>query len=100
MRDVIYLDPPYVPLSKTSNFAAYSLGAFGLEEQERLADLFRVLDKRGCLLALSNSDTPDVHRLYAGFDVRRISAARSIGSRGASRGTVTEVLVRNVKRYP
>jgi DNA adenine methylase len=97
--DVIYLDPPYVPLSRTSNFAAYSLGAFGPEEQERLAEVFRKLDKRGCMLALSNSDTPEVRRLYQGFEIQPIRAARSIGSRGASRGTVTELLVRNPKRY-
>ncbi len=97
--DVIYLDPPYVPLSRTSNFAAYSLGAFGPEEQERLAAVFRKLDRRGCMLALSNSDTDEVRRLYQGFEIETIRAARSIGSRGASRGTVTELLVRNPKRY-
>ena len=84
---------------RTSNFAAYSLGAFGPEEQERLAAVFRKLDRRGCMLALSNSDTDEVRRLYQGFEIETIRAARSIGSRGASRDTVTELLVRNPKRY-
>ncbi|HTJ80760.1 MAG TPA: DNA adenine methylase [Polyangiaceae bacterium] len=96
--DVVYLDPPYVPLSKTSSFAAYSL-AFGPDEQAHLADTFRQLDARGCLLALSNSDTPDVRKLYKGFELTEIDAARSIGSRGESRVRVTELLVRNVKKY-
>jgi len=96
--DVIYLDPPYVPLSKTSSFAAYSL-QFGPDEQARLAARFRELDKRGCQLALSNSDTQEVRELYAGYDITQIDAARSIGSRGHTRGRVTEVLVRNVKKY-
>lgn len=98
--DVIYLDPPYVPLSATSNFDSYSGGAFGLELQEQLADLFRELDRRGCLLVQSNSDTPQVRRLYQGFEVDVIDAPRHISSRGATRGPVTEVVIRNLQRWP
>ncbi len=98
--DVVYLDPPYVPLSKTSSFAAYADGGFGLDDQTRLADLFRKLDERGCLLALSNSNTPEVRRLYEGFDLSPIIAPRAISSKASTRGDVTELLIRNVARYP
>jgi len=97
--NVIYLDPPYVPLSKTANFAAYD-GAFGPDDQRRLADLFRELDERGCLLALSNSDTDEVRKLYKGFDIQHIRAAHNISASGATRAPVTELLVRNLNRYP
>jgi DNA adenine methylase len=97
--DAIYLDPPYVPLSRTANFSSYSTN-FGPAEQRRLADVYRELDRRGCLLALSNSDTPEVRKLYAGFDLHPIVAPRSIGARGTARGTVTELLVRNLARWP
>jgi DNA adenine methylase len=97
--DVIYLDPPYVPLSRTASFAGYANGAFSLDDQARLAALFRKLDERGCLLALSNSDTPEVHALYRGFDVQTIVAPRSISRSGATRRPVTEVLVRNLRRW-
>jgi DNA adenine methylase len=97
--DVIYLDPPYVPLSRTANFSSYST-SFGPTEQRRLADVFRKLDRRGCLLALSNSDTAEVRQLYDGFDLRPIVAPRSIGARGSARGSVTELLVRNLARWP
>jgi DNA adenine methylase len=98
--DVVYLDPPYVPLSKTSSFAAYSDGAFTLDDQARLAGVFRQLDARGCLLALSNSDTPEVRRLYEGFDLHPIIAPRAISAKAATRGDVTELLIRNKARYP
>jgi DNA adenine methylase len=98
--DVIYLDPPYVPISRTSSFCAYADGAFTLQDQARLADVFRALDKRGCLLALSNSDTPEVRRLYAGYDISPIIAPRAISSKASTRGEVTELLIRNVARYP
>jgi DNA adenine methylase len=98
--DVIYFDPPYVPISKTSNFAGYSDGAFGYADQARLADVFRELDARGCLLALSNSDTPAVRELYAGYDFSPVIAPRAISSKASTRGDVTELLIRNVARYP
>lgn len=98
--DMIYLDPPYVPLSKTASFCAYSDGAFTLKDQERLAEVYRELDARGCLLALSNSDTPDVRRLYEGYDFSQIVAPRAISSKAATRGEVMEVVVRNLSKYP
>ena len=98
--DVIYFDPPYVPLSKTASFASYADGAFGSDDQKRLANLFRALDERGCLLALSNSDTPEVRSLYQGFDIQPIVAARVISSKTSERKPVGEVLVRNLRRYP
>ncbi len=98
--DMIYMDPPYDPISRTSSFAAYSDGAFSRDDQVRLAKAFRILDQRGCLLALSNSDTPLVRELYAGFDFSPIIAPRAISSKASTRGDVSELLVRNVARYP
>lgn len=98
--DLIYLDPPYVPMSRTASFSSYSDGAFTLDDHERLAAVYRELDARGCLLALSNSDTPEVRRLYEGFDLAPIIAPRAISSKAETRGEVSELLIRNVKRYP
>ena len=98
--DVIYLDPPYVPLTKTANFAGYTDASFGPVDQERLAKAFRVLDERGCLLGLSNSDTPFVRDLYRGYDLCPILAPRAISAKAATRGDVNELFVRNLDKYP
>lgn len=98
--DMIYLDPPYDPISKTSSFAGYAEGGFGREDQQRLAETFRLLDERRCILALSNSDTPLVRKLYAGFDFSPIIAPRAISSKSATRGEVSELLIRNTSKYP
>lgn len=100
--DVIYLDPPYVPISDTAYFAAYSDGGFGPDDQKRLAEVYRKLDERGCLLALSNSNTEKVHELYDGygFEMKEIFAPRAISAKASTRGEVSELLIRNVKRYP
>lgn len=61
--DFVYLDPPYHPLSSTAYFTNYTKEDFGEEEQQRLARVFRQLDKRGCLVMLSNSDTELVRQV-------------------------------------
>jgi DNA adenine methylase len=71
---------------------------FGFREpppQRRLAEVFRALDKRGCLLLLSNSETPLIRRLYEGFRVETVLAARAINSKGSGRDKIAEVVVRN-----
>ncbi len=50
--DFIYLDPPYQPLNDTSNFTAYTTDGFGNKDQLQLAEVFRKLNSRGCLLLL------------------------------------------------
>lgn len=94
-RDLVYLDPPYVPLSSTSSFASYAKGGFGADEQRRLADVCRVLDQRGVRFLLSNSMNETVRRLYQGFRVETVLASRSVNSQGAGRGAVEEALVSN-----
>ena len=92
--DFVYFDPPYVPVSKTSSFAAYHSVAFDLSEHQRLAKTFDRLTKKGVAALLSNSDTPETRQLYAAFDTHTVHAKRAINSNGARRGTVTELLVR------
>jgi DNA adenine methylase len=93
--DFVYLDPPYVPVSETSDFTSYARGGFGWSEQERLAAACRALWRRGARIMLSNSDTKSVRELYRGFRIDVVHAARSINSHGAKRGKVREVVVRN-----
>ncbi|HVO42074.1 MAG TPA: DNA adenine methylase [Aggregatilineales bacterium] len=93
--DVIYLDPPYDPLTKTSSFTAYSTAPFGDAEQTALADLYRRLDAHGCILLLSNSDTPFVRDLYSGYKIVPIKARRAINTRADRRGEIAELLIVN-----
>lgn len=91
----VYLDPPYDPLSSTSSFTSYTAENFGEEEQKRLAEVFRELDKRGCLVMLSNSDTEFIRRLYAGYDIQTVYARRAINCRAERRGAISELVIRN-----
>ncbi len=93
--DFIYLDPPYDPPSPTSSFTTYNGGGFHENDQRHLADVFRKLDKVGCLLMLSNSATAFIEMLYKGFRKERIAVFRAIGSRAHTRRTVEELVVMN-----
>jgi DNA adenine methylase len=93
--DFVYLDPPYVPLSESADFTTYTAGGFDIEDQKRLAEVYRKLHERGCMLMLSNSSTEIVRELYRGFHITEVSALRSINSDIAGRGLVTELVIRN-----
>lgn len=89
--DVVYLDPPYVPLSSTSSFTAYA-GRFGPEEQCRLADRCKQLVQSGVYCVVSNSDTQTVRELYAGFELDTVEARRSVNSDATKRGKISELI--------
>lgn len=93
--DLVYFDPPYHPLSSTASFTSYTKNSFSAEDQERLAEVFGILDKRGCHVMLSNSDCQFIRSLYKEFRVETVSAIRAINCKSAGRGKITEVLVLN-----
>ena len=91
--DVIYFDPPYVPVSRTANFTSYHHEEFGPDEQMRLAKLMRALRDRGVYALLSNADVPTARKLYKDLPTVRVKARRAINSRPDQRGHVSELLV-------
>jgi len=93
--DFVYFDPPYVPVSATANFTAYTQDGFGWADQERLASVVRELDQRGCMVMLSNAWVEPLQQLYAGFRLVEVKAPRAINSKGTARGKVSEMLVLN-----
>ena len=101
-KSFVYFDPPYRPLSATSNFTSYAKEDFDDADQLRLANLFIDLDKAGASLMLSNSDPKNsdetdnfFDELYGGFSIERVLANRNINRDGKGRGKVTELIIRN-----
>lgn len=93
--DLVYLDPPYVPVSQYSDFKRYTKEQFREQDHVALACVFRDLDARGCKVMLSNSNAPLVHELYEGFNVEIVQARRLINRNVDGRGCINEVIVRN-----
>lgn len=93
--DFVYFDPPYHPLSSTAYFTSYTSDSFDEQEQRRLFDTFCQLDKKGCLVMLSNSNTPLIKDLYQNYLCTQVVAKRLINCQGAKRGEVSELVIRN-----
>lgn len=94
-KDFIYFDPPYHPLSETANFTNYTEQNFTKKDQKRLEQVFRKLDRKGCKIMLSNSDTEFIRKLYKDFSIHTVYARRHINSNSEGRGTISEVVVTN-----
>lgn len=93
--DLVYFDPPYVPLSATSYFTSYTVEGFTKDDQLRLIDIALQLKKRGVSILMSNSSS--ARTLYKkhkdSFDLRRVLASRAVNSRADRRGKIAELLI-------
>lgn len=90
--DVIYCDPPYVPLSTTANFTHYSAGGFDNTQQQRLATQAQRLAKRGIPVLISNHATPFTLNIYKEAQIIRFNVQRYISCKGTQRVKVPELL--------
>jgi len=91
--DLVYFDPPYIPLNATSSFAQYAKDGFGEMDQHALAGVIKGLTDKGVHVILSNSDTPLTREIFGDvLTLRQVDMARSISAQASSRGTVKEVI--------
>ena len=94
-RCFVYLDPPYHPISESSNFTGYIRGGWNLYDQIDLKTACDELHKKGVKFLLSNSSTEFIKDLYKEYKIIKVKANRAINSNGADRGEIEEVLIKN-----
>lgn len=92
--DVIYCDPPYVPLTETSSFTAYAQGGFTWRNQVELAQLIEQSTQQCRSIVLSNHDTPQTRELYHNAHLATLTVQRNIAAKSSSRVKVGELLAR------
>ncbi|WP_163598715.1 DpnII family type II restriction endonuclease [Moraxella catarrhalis] len=99
---IFYLDPPYRPISDTASFTSYSDSGFDDNEQKRLANFCKKIDKLGHYFLLSNSDPKNTNlsddffdELYQDFKIERIQANRTISASSVGRKKINEIIVSN-----
>jgi DNA adenine methylase len=90
--DVIYCDPPYVPLSATSNFTSYAKESFGPLQQQALADAAIQASANGIPTLISNHDVPFARDIYTGAHIEAFEVQRLISSKASTRGLAPELL--------
>lgn len=92
LGDVVYCDPPYVPLNATSSFTDYTKGGFGVEQQKRLATLAVELMEKGIPVIISNHNTPFTRDVYSRAKVDSFDVQRFISGTVSNRNKASELL--------
>ena len=88
--DVIYCDPPFVPLSLIASFTDYSVGGFTKEQQKELAKL---AEESKAKVLISNHDTEFTREIYKNSSyIKTKEVKRFISAKSSSRGMVSELL--------
>lgn len=100
LRDIpansfVYLDPPYHPVSETSNFTGYIQGGWNESEQLRLRDVCNKLNANGVKFLLSNSASDFIKEIYSAYNIKTVQANRAVNSISSKRGQVDEFLICN-----
>jgi len=91
--DIVYFDPPYLPISDSSNFSKYSKNDFGYDDHIALASTIKSLSKKGVRVILSNSDTRLSREIFSRYlELRQVPMNRSISASASSRKPVMELL--------
>ena len=91
--DFIYIDPPYHPVSKYSDFKRYTLEFFYADDQRALAKTVKGLAGDGCYVLVSNSSCEFIFDIYSDCEIIEVLAKRNINKDPQKRGEVKEVLV-------
>lgn len=92
--DFVYLDPPYPPMNGTACFTHYTPDRFNWDDQQEISKVFQNLDRRGCLVMMSNSDRKKIRLMFQGYYMKRLKVTRWLGSNG-KRFKVHELVVTN-----
>jgi len=90
--DIIYCDPPYVPLNESNSTFQYEKNGFTMEQQKSLASLAEKTAQRGIPVLISNHFTDFTKEIYKNAKTSTFSVQRSISCKADKRVKALEVL--------
>ncbi|WP_196140287.1 Dam family site-specific DNA-(adenine-N6)-methyltransferase [Aliikangiella sp. G2MR2-5] len=90
--DVVYCDPPYVPLSPTASFTSYAAQGFSYDQQVELAYRAKILANRGVKVIISNHDNAITRKIYEDAEIESFPVRRFISCDGSNRANASELL--------
>lgn len=93
-KDLVYLDPPYHPLNKTSSFTSYSKGWNETNEME-LYYICNKWNEKNIKFILSNNDVPFIRNLFKHYKIKELLATKCIGASCKSRRKTSEIIIYN-----
>lgn len=92
--DVLFCDPPYMPLPGKEGFTTYTGTTFTDEHQWQLLNEMVAAHQRGARVIATNSSNEKLVEAYrkAGFNVRDLFARRSMSCKGDSREVAIDIV--------
>ncbi|MBB6328396.1 DNA adenine methylase [Algoriphagus iocasae] len=94
--DLVFLDPPYTVAHENNGFIEYNQKLFSWEDQERLRDHIKEIEKRGAYYILTNAYHKSIIELYSGIGSMHKRARYSqVGGRNKTRGMYNELIICN-----
>lgn len=88
--DIVYCDPPYLPLTDTANFTSYEKNGFYFHNHEKLAECCK---KAKVPVLISNHDLEATRILYkTASKIKNYESRRSISCKGLGRKPVKDLL--------
>ena len=92
-----FLDPPYKPVSKTSNFNSYTQNGFDENDQIRVRDFCDELHVKGSKWILCNSEINDCFfdKLYSEYHITRLNVTRNLNQRAMKQRQIKDLMIRN-----
>lgn len=91
-EDFVYFDPPY---HTEFGFTQYNGDKFTITEQIQLFKSFTQLSNKGTRLLQSNSDHPEILKLYGDYRIKKIEGRSVIGANSLRRGKKEEIIIMN-----
>ncbi|HHQ6580436.1 TPA: Dam family site-specific DNA-(adenine-N6)-methyltransferase [Serratia fonticola] len=90
--DVVYCDPPYLPISKTADFSNYHTGGFSHNDHVDLAIDLMNISEHCAPVVISNCDTESARNLYYSFSIQSVTAPRAVGNRTGGEAKASELI--------
>lgn len=107
-NDLVFFDPPYPPVSETSNFRDYHHDGFGMERQRELKNIAKMLnDSVGAQVLITNANISEIIDLYneddisEAYRIRKIRGERRINEDPSRRTNLgfTDVIITNISAF-
>lgn len=98
-KDIVYLDPPYIPISLTAAFTSYTNDDFVLKDHEILKNFIEKISSEGVYVILSNSNSEKTKEIYGnmnGFRMEEVDVTRLISGKSKGRGKIKELIIHNI----
>lgn len=95
-KDLVYLDPPYLP--EGIGHTEYTPQAWATRDAVQMRSIVARLTTRGVYVMMSQGDSALIRYLYKWMDISEVPIKRTVSAKASSRGPTHELILTNYSR--